>query len=188
MRLTSFLRIAALVVLGALAAFSTLAQDTPIEDPMAAAARKTRAEHKDAPKPKKIFTNDDIPSAPASKPADAKAAGGQNDSPAGDDKTTATENDPKSEIYWRRRFSKTRAKLAQSEQELDVLQRELNKNEVQYYSDPQKAMTQQYSRKDINDNLAKLDAKKAEVAALKQQLSDMEDELRKAGGDPGWAR
>ena len=47
---------------------------------------------------------------------------------------------------------------------------------------------QQYNRKDINDNQAKLDAKKKEVESLRKQLSDLEDDLRKAGGDPGWAR
>ena len=27
-----------------------------------------------------------------------------------------------------------------------------------------------------------------EIEDLKKQMSDMEDELRRAGGDPGWAR
>lgn len=59
---------------------------------------------------------------------------------------------------------------------------------MQYYSDPQKALTQQHDRSDINDKMDKIDAKKKEIENLKQQLSDMEDEMRKAGGDPGWAR
>ncbi len=80
------------------------------------------------------------------------------------------------------------AKLANAEQELDVLQRELNKDELQYYPDPQKALQQQYSRSDINEKNAKVTAKKAEVESLKQQVADLEDEVRKAGGDPGWVR
>jgi hypothetical protein len=71
---------------------------------------------------------------------------------------------------------------------LDVLQRELDKNQVQYYNDPQKALMQEYNRSDIGEKTAKIDAKKKEIEALKQRLSDMEDDLRKAGGDPGWAR
>jgi hypothetical protein len=59
---------------------------------------------------------------------------------------------------------------------------------VQYYSDPQKALTEQNTRKDINDKQAKIDAKKLEIAQLKQGLDDLEDQLRKSGGDPGWAR
>jgi hypothetical protein len=57
---------------------------------------------------------------------------------------------------------------------------------MQYYSDPQKALAEQYSRKDINDKDAKIAAKKKEVDQLTQQISDMQDELRKSGGDPGW--
>jgi chromosome segregation ATPase len=98
------------------------------------------------------------------------------------------ETNPKSETYWRKRFAKLHDKLNNAEQELDVLQRELNKDQVQYYNDPQKALMQQHDRSDIKDKTARVDAKKQEVASLRQQLSDLEDELRKAGGDPGWAR
>jgi len=157
-------------------------------DPVAEAARKAREQQKAAPKPKKVITNDDLP-APAdnsAKPA-GPAAGGQAEVSTTQGQEEA-ENNPKSEAYWRKRFQKQRDKISSAEQELDVLQRELNKDQVQYYNDPQKAMQQQYSRSDINEKTAKIDAKKKEVEALKQQLSDMEDELRKAGGDPGWAR
>jgi len=57
-----------------------------------------------------------------------------------------------------------------------------------YYSDPQKALAEQYSRKDITDADTKIEAKKQEIAQMKQHISDLEDELRKSGGDPGWAR
>jgi hypothetical protein len=192
MRLTTLVRTTALLVLGSAAALSAFAQDpnSPPQgaDPLAEAARKARAEQQSAPKPKKVFTNDDIPSAPAPKPADTKGQTAQADASPADDKNTAEENDPKTEAYWHKKFSKARANLARSEKELEVLQRDLNKNEVQYYPDPQKALMQQYTRQDINSDRAKLEAKKQEVEANKKQISDLEDELRKAGGDPGWAR
>jgi cell division protein FtsL len=59
---------------------------------------------------------------------------------------------------------------------------------VQYYSDPQKALIQQHDRSDINEKTAKIDAKKKEIDSVNQQIADLEDELRKSGGDPGWAR
>jgi chromosome segregation ATPase len=186
MHTTRLIRLATILALASVSGNSAVAQDpaTPQNpDPMAEAARKSRAEQKTDPKPKKVFTNDDFPSAPAAKPADTAPKA---DAAAKDDDKEA--NDPKSEAYWRKRFRKVRDKLAQSEQEVDVLQRELDKNQVQYYPDPQTALMQQYNRKDINENQAKLDAKKKEVQDLKQQISDMEDELRKAGGDSGWAR
>jgi len=68
------------------------------------------------------------------------------------------------------------------------LTRELEKAQVEYYPDPQKAMTQQNTRADINEKQAKIDAKKRDLDQLRQGLDDLEDQLRKSGGDPGWAR
>jgi hypothetical protein len=67
------------------------------------------------------------------------------------------------------------------------MQRELGVLNMQYYSDPNKAMQQQLSRDDINKKSAAIDAKKKQVADDQQAISDAEDALRKAGGDPGWA-
>jgi hypothetical protein len=68
------------------------------------------------------------------------------------------------------------------------MQRELGVLDVQYYSNPVKAMQQDLTRSDINKKTADIDAKKAQIEADKQAISDAEDDLRKAGGDPGWAR
>jgi hypothetical protein len=197
MHSSAFWRISALSVLLGAAAFSAPAQQDPAQppsgDPVADAARKARAEQKTAPKPKKVFTNDDIPSAaPPPPPATADAANKNAPQQQGDDlsakKSTDPADVPNSEAYWRKRAKKLRDKLAMAQQELDVLQRELNKDQVQYYPDPQKALMQQYNRADINEKTAKVDAKKAEVESLKQQVADLEDAVRKAGGDPGWVR
>ena len=191
MRLTTLLRLAVSALLFAVLGFSSAAQDQNSDD-VAAAARKAKEQQKNAPKPKKVVTNDDIPSAPASAPAsDTNAA-----KPEGQPATSATaaaadkaaENDPKNEAYWHKRFQELRDKLANSEKELDILQRELDKDQVQYYPDPQKALMQQHDRSEINDKTAKIDAKKKEIDSINQQISDLEDELRKAGGDPGWSR
>jgi DNA repair exonuclease SbcCD ATPase subunit len=160
-------------------------------DPVADAARKAREQQKTAPKPKKIYTDDDVkPATPSdnaaanSQPAEGAQPGAENGQGAA--AGASGKNDP--ETVWRKRFADQRDKIAAAEKELDVLQRELEKAQIQYYPDPQKALQQQYTRQDINDKNAKIDQKKQQIADLKQQLSDMEDELRKSGGDPGWAR
>jgi hypothetical protein len=169
----------------------------PTGDAVADAARKTREEKKTAAKPKKIFTDDDISPRPASneaqhatpetaptdaaqKPA-AQSAEGVAAAKAGDEQESV-------EAKWRKRFKAAREKLAAAEKQLDVMQRDLNKSELQYYPDPQKAMKEQNTREAINERTAKIDAQKAEIAKLKQGLSDLEDDLRKSGGDTGWAR
>jgi hypothetical protein len=158
-------------------------------DPLADAARKAREEKKTAAKPKKVYTEDDVkPGAAASSDNSAGAAAASGTT--GQQKTgaAAPAEDPNGEAAWRKKFKDQRDKLAKAERDLDVLQREVQKAQVEYYPDPQKAMTEQNSRKDINEKTAKIDAKKLEIAQIKQALEDMEEQLRKSGGDPGWAR
>lgn len=176
------------------------ASQTGTSDSVADAARKSREDKKNAPKDKKVYTDDDVAppaAAPSSAPSgqapatgDAPAAPAAGEKPADAGKTTASgaaadKNDEKS---WRKRFQSQRNQIATAEKELDVLQREEEKAQVQYYPDPQKALSEGYSRKDINEKDAKIAAKKDEIAKLKQGLSDLEDELRQSGGDPGWSR
>jgi hypothetical protein len=178
----------ALPVLG-LAAIAVIAQQQQDSDPVAEAARKAREKKKEEPKPKKVYTNDDFRSpapaaaAPATPNADVKDA-------AKADGAAPTVSGPpaNTEEAWRKRFREARDKLAQAEQELDILQREQQKAQVQYYADPQKALSEQYTRKDVNEKDTKIEAKKQEIAQMKQHLADMEDELRRSGGDSGWAR
>jgi polyhydroxyalkanoate synthesis regulator phasin len=182
-----------------------LAQDNTQQnsDGVADAARKSRDDKKTAAKPKKVFTEDDItprpvtPSPQVQQPATGTApntnpisgepltAKPPTEESAGSNNVAPQESD---EVTWRKRFKAARSSLAEAQKQLDILQRDLNKNEVQYYPDPQKAMQEQYSREAIKERKAKIDAKEAEVARLKQALSDLEDSLRKSGGDIGWSR
>ena len=167
-------------------------------DPVADAARKAREEKKIAPKPKKVFTDDDIASKPAADvSAPSQTSPNSNESgyetPQGKAPVSKTDiaekkEDPNSEAAWRKRFAAQRRKIADAEEALSVLQREAEKADLQYYPDPQKALREQYTREEINAKNEKVAEKKKEIADLKQQLSDLEDQLRSAGGDPGWAR
>lgn len=193
MRVKSLLQAAALSSALVLCALPTLAQaqDTNSQqtgDPIADAARRSREAKQNAAKPHKVYTDDDV-SKPKPAPAtDASGTAAPSAGAAANATKTPADQDAKAEATWRKRFQEQRDKIALAEKELDILQREAQKAQVQYYPDPQKAMTEQYTRKDINDKDAKIVAKQQEIAQLKQGLSDMEDELRKSGGDPGWAR
>ena len=176
-------------------------------DPVADAARKAKEDKKTAPKPKKVYTEDDLPKAPRGSdqtPAPAPQAQGQGAAagqtaqgevarPAGAAKAAgaaaaAAPEEQDAESLWRGRFKAMRDKIARAEKELDILQRESEKAQTQYYSDPQKALAEQNNRKEINEKNAKIAAKKQELEGYKQELSDLEDQLRKSGGDSGWAR
>jgi hypothetical protein len=166
-------------------------QDQP-QDSVADAARKAQSAKKTAPKPKIVIDNDNLgtlrgtvnvvgqePAPPADQ---AKAATV--------DKTKAEAEKPvvKDEAYWRKQFEAANKKLTDDTHELDILQREYNLKQQQYYSDPNTAMKEQYDRKDLTDTKQNIDDKTAAVSKDKQDISDLEDALRQAGGDPGWAR
>ncbi|MGA8406542.1 MAG: hypothetical protein WB680_05130 [Candidatus Acidiferrales bacterium] len=172
---------------------TTTEQASAPVDPLAAAARKAREQKKDQPKPARVFDNDNLPktggiSAVGSEPATETAEGGgtadaTGAAPAADGTDTA-----KDEKAWRGRFEKLRHKLDEDQADLDIMQRELGVLDVQYYNDPMKAMQQGYSRSDIDEKTAKIEAKKKLVEEDQQAISDAEEELRRSGGDPGWAR
>jgi hypothetical protein len=191
---SKILGLLALVLFAALPMVAQQQSQSQTGDPIADAARKAREEKKNAPKPKKVFTDDDIAPKPQTPPAGAQQApaAGEAGQGAGAEGAAgaqgAAAKQPNSEEVWRKRFAAQRARIAKAEEELDVLQREMDKSQVQYYPDPQKALNEQLTRKDINTKTAKIDQKKQQIEQLKQELSNMEDELRKSGGDPGWAR
>src|SRR5260370_3268817 len=93
----------------------------------------------------------------------------------------------KDEASWRAKFAAARKTLGDDSKELDILQREFNLKQQQYYTDPTAALKEQNSREDLNKTQSQIDAKKQTVEKDKQALADLEDELRKAGGNAGWA-
>jgi hypothetical protein len=167
------------------------------QESVADAARKAQAAKKTAPKAKRVIDNDNLDTIkgsisivgqqPAPPVVQTKATA------AADDKTKAAAppDDKKppvqDEAYWRKTFGDANNKLAGDARELDVLQREYNLKQQQYYSDPNTAMKEQYNRQELTDTKKNIDDKAAAVAQDKQDISDLEDSLRKAGGEPGWA-
>jgi len=95
---------------------------------------------------------------------------------------------PRTEQEWRARFAALRAQLDRAQRELDVLQQELGIAWVQYYPDPAKTMKEGYTFREVNQLRARIAEQKAKVASLQQDISDLEDDLRHAGGPPGWSR
>lgn len=163
-------------------------------DPLVEAARKNREAQKNAPKASAVFTNDNIPATPgavsvvgstAAETSGKPSASSDKTTGAGEASSSAKNND---EATWRKKFADARQKLAQDQSELSVLQRESDQLQLQYYPDPTKALMQSVDRSDIIKKQKAIDDKKKEVDADQQAISTLESELRKAGGDPGWAR
>ena len=165
----------------------------PQQDPLAEAARKAREQKKDAPKAAKVFTNDDIPTQGAVSTVGEAPADTSTETSSDTSTSTPAPAAANDEKAWKDKFAELRHKLEQDQAELDVLQRETGVSMLQYYGgDPQKAAQDQNSQQPLGEayqkKVSKIDAKKKDVEADKQAISAAEDDLRKAGGDPGWAR
>jgi hypothetical protein len=154
-------------------------------DSLAEAARRAREAKKDQPKPAKVFDNDNLPGGGISTVGKAEAPKDQaTDATADKDKASGD-----GEKFWRGKFAELRAKLARDKEDLDVMQRELGQLDLQdYHNDPNKGMQQELTRGDINKKTADIDAKRKQIDADQQAIDDAEDDLRKSGGDSGWAR
>ncbi|MFY9528471.1 MAG: hypothetical protein WBC04_09320 [Candidatus Acidiferrales bacterium] len=157
------------------------------KDALAEAARKAREQKKSESKAPKVWDNDNIPATPGA----VSVAGGTSASSgtatvSTSPSSTAAMNDQ--EKLWRQRFAQARAKLQSDQAKLDLLNREYGQLSTQFYTDPVKGMQQGFTQGDLTKKRAAIDAMQKQVQADQQAISDLEDELRKAGGDPGWAR
>jgi len=165
---------------------------------LARQARSNRARKSSA----KVYTNDNIPRASAAvsimgegqaAPA-AAAAGGQQAAAAGGASAAEGEGEEEcDEACWRGKFTEQRAKIQQAERELDILQREFNLARTQYYQDPNQAVREQYSAntaggQELQDIQNRIQEKQQEIQQARQALSTLEDDLRRAGGQPAWGR
>lgn len=160
-------------------------QDQGQQESVADAARKAQAEKKNAPKPKMTIDNDNLGTLTGTinvvgqEPAPADQA--KKDSAAPGEAATK-----KGEAYFRDKFSAANKKLADDQRDLDVTQREYNLKQEQFYTNPMASLKEDYSRQDLNDTKTKIDELTAKVTQDKADIAGLEDELRQAGGDPGW--
>jgi len=124
------------------------------------------------------------------KEGEAKEGAAKAEGKEGEKKTEGAAAKPAAEAEkeYREKAAKLRDALATEERRLDVLQRESSLASIQYYSDPNRAMNEQYSRNELNTRQAEIDKQKATVEAARRAISNLEDELRKKNLPPGWAR
>ena len=159
-------------------------------------ARQLRAQRADAArKPAKVFTNDNLPSRPPDE--GLTAAAGISSSPVqparvqpGDSSSAkrAPDGEAHGEKYYREEKAKIDAALEIHNRELTVLQQKASQTGMQYYSDPNKTLQQEFTRSDINKLNDQIERKKQQIAADGKALDDLRDQLRREGGDPGWLR
>jgi hypothetical protein len=143
------------------------------ESPVVAAALKARQNQKSAQTAPVVFTNENLPKSSAISVVGSTTrpdAGAQAQSDAADAKAD--------EKMWRQKFADARFKLQQDREKLTMLQSEFNALGIVRYFNEADAVSKQQAvadqQKQINED--------------QKAIDDLQEALRKAGGDPAWAR
>jgi len=157
-------------------------------------ARQLKTEREnEKQKPVAVFTNDSLPS--RSSPGIASAKLGKGERKGGQAKknsaarTTASEEH--GEKYFRSKAEKIRARMKFHQRQLAVLKQQLGLARMQYYPNPQKTLEQESTpafQTDVDKLRAKIANAEKSVADDQKAMDDLQQELRRDGGDPGWIR
>jgi hypothetical protein len=119
---------------------------------------------------------------PAKEPAKAQTPGADAAAP----KAAATPE--RDEKWWRGEFAKANESVKRSEDQIKVLELELSKANRDYLQ-----RSDIYNREgrigaEIKVINGKIDAAKKDADTARQKKSQLEEDLRRSGGPPGWAR
>jgi chromosome segregation ATPase len=164
-------------ILAFAAAFALLAAAIPAaaqETSVAEAARRAREQKKQAPKAKRVWTNDNLPQAPGSLSAAATSAAAE--PAAGGAEAPAVAPGPSAEqekesTALEAKFTEANANLARLKSELDLLRRDSDLQLQQFSSNPA-ANSDRAGR-------ARIDALQAQVNAQAQRVTQAEEEAKK---------
>jgi hypothetical protein len=92
------------------------------------------------------------------------------------------------EKYWRDIFQKARADARRADDVVTLLDLRVRDLNVQYLRQGDVYNRENLIGSEINSAQKELEEARKQADQAKQRLVDLEDELRKAGGPPGWAR
>jgi hypothetical protein len=139
-----------------------------------------------------VYTNESVKAAPGQanpkaiepiKQQQAKPdAGKDNAKPSG-----PTDNKGRDEKYWREAFDKARQALKRSEDKLRLLDLKMTDLSSQLLRESVYSR-EMALRAEIDKTTKDQALARADVAVSQQKIRDLEDELRRSGGLPGWAR
>ena len=92
------------------------------------------------------------------------------------------------EKYWRQQFDKARAVLKQADDKVQLLDLKVKNLNTQLLRQSDIYNREYRLGPEIAETQSQLDAARRESDEARKKISDLEDELRRSGGPPGWAR
>jgi len=155
----------------------------PAQPSLGEVARRLRAEKQKQSQPVKVYTNDNLPTAGNLSIVGPPASEQEREEKAA---SVGSPHEKHGAQYFQAQMSELQQQLAIHQGELGVLQQQLGQNQIQYYPNPNDTLHQEYSRADIDKLTKAINEKKQQIESDQQAISDLQDELRREGGDPRW--
>jgi hypothetical protein len=171
-----------------------LAQNSTGSTSLGDLARQLKAQRAKSDAKPRVFTNDDLPAPPPGEQAagsSAKSSATTKETNPGQQSADETGEETHGEKYFRRRMSKLQDRLNIHQRELSVLEQKLGQNQMMYYPDPNKGLLQESgptAMSDVGDLQGQIAKKKGEITADQEAIENLQDQLRREGGDPAWLR
>jgi hypothetical protein len=163
-------------------------------------AKKEAERRKAQPQTGKVYTNKDLPASaqkpatanpstetPAQTPTDPVAAATEQKAEDGKAPGDKPQGDQKDQAYWKNRMATAREELRRSEMFAEALQTRVNTLNKDFNSRDNPAQRSAIGA-DRTEALNELTRVKQDVERGKKQITDIEEEARKAGVPPGWVR
>ena len=164
------------------------AQTTPS---IAEAARQERERRQNLP-PGRLITDQTIRDLTAPPISDLVAKSPDKGEVKPDQKDQKAVEKPKTETHdeawWRETFKNAREDLKKAEDHVKVTQLELNKLNMEFLTRSDIYDREQQLGPPLNAKRSELTIAQSEVDRAKEKLAQLEDDLRRSGGLPGWAR
>jgi hypothetical protein len=164
---------------------STLVQAQTIAD----LARKERARRQGVPKAV-VITNQDLKTAATAPKTEEKPAAESTPSAtpaaAAPEVPVVPSAGGRDETWWRGQFEKVRAEVQRLETQMPLFESNFNVANREFLErsyDPDGR-----GKRAIDEAKARMDDAKSQIAMGKERLTQLEEELRRAGGPAGWAR
>jgi DNA repair exonuclease SbcCD ATPase subunit len=98
------------------------------------------------------------------------------------------DNNGHDEKFWRDRFLQARNDVKRAEARVQLLENKLKDFNTTYLNRTDIYNRENVVGKEIGDTQKQLDEAHKEADQANQKITDLEDELHRAGGPPGWAR
>jgi len=102
--------------------------------------------------------------------------------------TGPTDNKGHDEKYWRAQFQKARDDVKRAEERVQILDLRVKDLNSKLLSRRDIYNRENQLRPEITAAQKELEEARAQAEQAKRKITDLEDELRRAGGPPGWSR